>query len=87
MIVVIESCYSGSFIGGGLDDETNRAILTSSKSNQLSWPDEFDGVEYGCFSYGIMSALDPDLEADDADENNDDHISIVEFFDYAYDLM
>ncbi len=90
MIVMIESCYSGSFIGGGMDDESNRAILTSSDSDELSWGFEeyADGTAgHGYFGYGIICAIDPDLNADDADNNNNNRVSVDEFFDFAYDVV
>ena len=36
ILVMIGSCYGGYFIGGGMDDETNRAILTACSSSELS---------------------------------------------------
>lgn len=83
MIVVISFCHSGTFIGGGMDDETNRAILTSDSGDTSSYAT----TEHSYFSYGIIRALDSDLYAEEADENDDGHVSVDELFDYAYDYV
>lgn len=87
MLVMIGSCHSGYFIGGGMDDESNRAILTSCKSTELSW---YYGGDSGhsYWNYGLIRALDPDLNADDADCDPDNNrVSVWEFYDYAYDIV
>ena len=85
MLVMIGSCYSGYFIGGGMDNNNNRAILTSSRSTELSWT--MPGYTYGYWNYGIIRALDPDENADDADDDNNGRVSVLELFEYAYDYV
>ncbi len=85
MLVMIGSCYSGYFIGGGMVDETNRAILTACSSIEFSWGYEMsNGVAgHNYWDYGIIKALDPDLNANDADSNCNGRTSLDEFYDFA----
>jgi hypothetical protein len=84
MIIIIESCFSGSLIDD-LNDEQNRLIYTSSNyTTSYGW-NEFDGDEWmgGWFSNSSICALDPDFNASDADTNSDDRVSLYEMYLYA----
>lgn len=84
MLVMIDSCFSGYFIGGGMDDNANRAILTGCRSTEFGSALYIGITGHGCFSYGILRALDPDLYAANADEDSNNRVSVLEFFNYAY---
>lgn len=87
MILLLGPCHSGYFIGGGLDDESNRAIYTSCKTSE-------SGHAYTTHSYwpwAVYQALDPGSgsyqKAEEADANSDGRVSIYELYSWAYNYI
>ena len=81
MFILLEACYSGSFIDNL--NETNRLIYTSTNATQ-----EGKGTFTHCFwAWATYMAIDPDLNASDADNNSDNRISLYELYKFAYDYV
>lgn len=86
MTVILDTCHSGYFIGGGMDNEDNRAILTACLDTQTTLSNAFGA--------GLLNAidpnknvLDPDIYGNYADMNHNGRVSILELFEYAYDYV
>ena len=88
LIVVLDSCYSASFIEGALSEPTRvvlnqfsrgrgRVILTSSGPTQLSF--EGIGEDHSVFTSFLLKGL----ETKAADVDRDGYVSAEEWFDYA----
>ena|GEM_PF-1841255 len=101
MIIIIEACHSGSFIGkyaNGTynsaendltgDGETNRAIFTSASTDTSSYPD-VDGTDDPNSSSDVGSetiwGYVEAFSTPSADTNGDGRISFGEAFQYAWD--
>ncbi|MFX0090638.1 MAG: C13 family peptidase [Candidatus Hodarchaeota archaeon] len=80
MYLFLGACYSGSFIEH-LNDEQNRVIYTSSRSNEKS---HRAGDVYSFWPRATYRALDPDFYAITADNNRNGRISLWEIYEYAY---
>jgi hypothetical protein len=83
MIIVMEQCYSGSFVQDLSGN--NRVIITAADSNQVSYGCDTEGP-WDEFVYHFMDAVrNYTLIADPvgADWNHDGKISMVEAFNYA----
>lgn len=83
IVVVMEQCFSGSFISQ--ISGANRVILTACSSSEVSWSCDTEG-SYNEFVYHFMSAVNfqtPTGTAVNADMNSDEKISMVEAFNYA----
>jgi hypothetical protein len=76
VVVILDSCLSGSFIAGL--SETGRIVLTSSKIGQESW--YYPSIGNCIFTYYILDALDSPSEVD---TNKDYEICVEEIFDFA----
>jgi len=84
MFIFLGPCHSGSFIDD-LDDEENRAIYTSCKADQSGYLSS--GSEHSLFPWATYRGLDADLDADDADTNDDGRVSLYELFNYCVDFV
>ena len=80
MFIILGPCHSGSFIND-LNAEINRVIYTSCESTQSGYVTD-DG-KHSLFPWASYRALDPQMNADDADVNDDDSVSLLEMFDYC----
>jgi len=84
MYIFLGQCFSGSFIDN-LDDEQNRAIYTSCKSNETGYCT--GDSQHSYWPWGITRALDAFDKAPNADVNDDDRVSLDELFDWCYDYV
>jgi len=81
LIMVRQGCF-----GGGIIDDIsapNRIIMTATNETARSW----GGPVYSCWSEQFMNALHGEKvngEKVDADTNHDDHVSMKEAWDYAW---
>jgi len=85
MYIFLGPCYSGSFIDD-LDDEQNRAIYTSCQATEESHA-QSPPSHHSYWDWATYRAIDPDLNANDADENSDGRVSLYELYEYAYDFV
>ncbi len=84
MFIILGACHSGSFIND-LDDEQNRAIYTSCMADQEGY--FLLGSGHSLYPWATYRGLDPNLNADDADVNNDNKVSLYELFNYCVDFI
>jgi len=86
IIVVMEQCYSGGFIGEVSRDSC--VVITACENTEESWACDTEG-HYDEFVYHFQNALSwrtpywSDYSPVDADSNNDGYISMNEAFVYA----
>jgi hypothetical protein len=76
IIVIIDSCYSGSFIY--VLSDSNRVIMTSSEIDETS--SESQVLGHGVFTHFVLQAID---EFDSVDTNGDYILSAEEIYYYA----
>jgi hypothetical protein len=82
MFFFLGPCHSGSF-NDTLGDEQNRAIYTSCKSYQSGWG---NGV-HSYYPWATHLGLDSDYDAADADDDDDNRVSLAELYDYCVDFI
>ncbi len=82
MFIFLGPCHSGSFIDD-LNDKQNRAIYTSCSTNQSGW----GNGTHSFYPWLIYKGLDSDMDADDADTNNNNKVSLFELFNYCVDYI
>lgn len=78
MYIFLGPCHSGYWIGK-LDGESNRAIYTSCKWDEIAHA----FYEHSYWPRATKRALDPFYDADTADDDNNAKISLYELYDYA----
>lgn len=76
IIVILDSCESGSFLGGL--SANGRLVLTACSSTESAYDDDI--LRHGVFCYYIIEALN---SFEDADANDNYELSVEEIFNYA----
>ncbi|MFX0051674.1 MAG: C13 family peptidase [Candidatus Hodarchaeota archaeon] len=79
MFIFIDACHSGALIDD-FNGSSDRAIYTGCKADE-SQLTNYDKETF--FADGIMKAIDPNLNATDADINDDNRTSLSEIFLFA----
>lgn len=80
-VVIIDSCYSGGFIGGDFARDLSRGgrvVITATAENEVGW--ETSDLGHSVFAYFLLDGLEH-LDVLDASGNNE--ISAEELFAYA----
>ncbi len=78
VVIILETCHAGRFETSLSDSE--RVVLMSSPTDEVSWSTPFNVGWHGVFSYYLLEAFG---EFDIADANRDYELSAEELFWYA----
>ncbi|MHA1126791.1 MAG: C13 family peptidase [Candidatus Heimdallarchaeota archaeon] len=86
MYIFLGQCFSGKTIEY-INDTSNRAIYTSCNSTQTGWADG----SHSFWPWATYRALDSGTgeyeNAEEADDNSDNMVSLFELYDWAYDYI
>ncbi len=78
LFIFLGPCFSGYWIGE-LNDEPNRAIYTSCRWDENGWATD----THSYWPWGINRALNPNLSASSADDNNNGGVSLYELYEWV----
>ncbi|MHA2253468.1 MAG: carboxypeptidase regulatory-like domain-containing protein, partial [Candidatus Kariarchaeaceae archaeon] len=78
LFIFLGPCFSGYWIGE-LNDEPNRAIYTSCRWDENGWATN----THSYWPWGINRALNPNLSASSADDNNNGGVSLYELYEWV----
>ena len=80
-VVIIDSCYSGGFIGGDFArdlSKSGRVVLAATEEDEVGW--ETSDLSHSVFPYYLLDGFE---HLDVLDANGNDEISAEELFSYA----
>ncbi|MFX0091970.1 MAG: hypothetical protein ACFFBD_09425 [Candidatus Hodarchaeota archaeon] len=84
--IFLGCCHSGGFIEF-LNDTQNRAIYTACRSNELANAETVHSSWAWATYRALNSGTGPHSNAEEADVNNDNRVSLNELFNWAYDYI
>jgi len=86
MYIFLGQCYSGKTIEY-INDTSNRAIYTSCNSTQGGWATGSHSYWLWVTYRALDSGTGDEENAEEADDNSDNMVSLYELYDWAYDYI